>query len=157
MNFLRRFGLTRERAFLVIRYGLVGLCGAAIQVGAFYAWVSILGLESHYLLGSAASLALALITTFTLQKYWTFRDSEASRAPMQFASYATIALGNLVLNLLLMRGAKEAFEAYGVDFFGGWHVVAQAAIVLFVAGLSFLANYFVTFRKAKPVPRGEAA
>ncbi len=158
MNLIALARTHKERILLLVRYGLIGLVGAAVQIGAFYIWVDILKLADHYLAGSVASLALAVATTFTLQKYWTFRDTASARIPRQFASYVLIALGNLALNAFLMRLAKGTADAAGVDFFAGWHLVAQAGTVLFVAFLSFLANYFITFRRAgRPmVGAGEA-
>jgi putative flippase GtrA len=141
----------KERILLVARYALIGAGGAALQIGTFYVWISVLHLETHYLFGSIVSLGVALIATFGFQKYWTFKDTAHTRIPTQFASYVLVACGNLLLNIVLLRMAKFAADATGIDFFHTWYLVAQAGIVLFVALLSFLANYFFTFRlKASP-------
>ncbi|KND50756.1 MAG: hypothetical protein ABA06_04700 [Parcubacteria bacterium C7867-001] len=147
---IRRLGLDRERILLIIRYGVAGVCGIVVQVGAFYVWISILGLAAHYLLGSAVALGFALLTTFGIQKYWTFKDTTHDRIHLQFATYFGIALGNLGISTGLIHLAKLGAEALGVDFFGGWYyVAAQGAIVVFVAFLSFLANYYITFKGSR--------
>lgn len=132
--------------WFLLRYGAVGICGGLIQTATLYVWVEIFRLQAYYLLGAAAGFCLALAVTFTLQKYWTFRDYARERARKQFFFYTLIALTSLGLNVLLLHLSKLALDALGFNFFHIWYLAAQVCIIGFVAALSFIANYTITFR-----------
>lgn len=140
--------ITSHYLFL-LRYGLVGVCGGVIQTTTLYMWVDILHLETFYLVGAVVGFCLALITTFTLQKYWTFVDHAREHIQRQFFSYTLIALGNLGLTLFGLHVSRIAFEASGIAFFHVWYLVAQITIIVILSALSFLANYFITFSRGR--------
>lgn len=131
---------------LLIRYGIVGICGGVIQTLALYIWVDILRLTAQYLLGAGIGFCIALLVTFSLQKYWTFRDNSVTDSQRQFVLYGSIAILNLMLNVLLLHVSKLLFEHAGLNFFDVWYIYIQIVIIALLAGASFLANYFVTFR-----------
>jgi len=137
----------RERFWLLLRYGVAGAFGALVQTSALYVWISILGLESTYLFGAFIGFCLALAVTFLLQKYWTFRDHTTHRAHRQLMSYAMVAVVNVTLNIVLLALAKESFFLAGIDFFHGWYIAVQVVIVGIASGVSFILNYFFTFRR----------
>lgn len=136
----------------ILRYGIVGLSGGAIQTSVLYLWVDALHLESRYLVGAALGFCAALLVTFTLQKYWTFRNHAHTETRRQFAYYAAIAFFSAGMNILLLHMSKLILERLSLDFFDKWYLLAQALIVAGLAFASFLANYFITFR----LPRAES-
>lgn len=141
---------TRRARFLFLaRYGISGLTGGAIQVLFLYIWVSLLGLKSTYLLGLVLGFICALIATFALQKYWAFRDKEPNRTLNQLLSYSTVAVLGLTLNSVLLAGAKAVLEWFSLDFFDGWYLIAQIAIVGIVAIFNFSMNFLFTFRHSR--------
>jgi putative flippase GtrA len=134
------------RSNLFLRYGLVGILGGCIQTAALYMWVETLQGEERYLIGAVLGFCIALLVTFTLQKYWTFRESSAERFVVQFMSYTGIALASLGLNVLVLHTSKNILETLGFDFFEVWYLIAQIVSVGVIAGFSFAANYLFTFR-----------
>lgn len=136
-----------SRYWLLVRYGIVGVTGGIIQTLFLYLWVGVLRLETHYLVGASLGFCCALMVTFTLQKYWTFRDRAEGVAHRQFALYTLIALLNLALTVLLLHASKALIEQSGFDFFDRWYLIAQVTIIVLLAGASFSANYFVTFKR----------
>lgn len=132
--------------WFLLRYGVVGVLGGVIQTTALYIWVELLHLQAHYLIGATAGFCLALAVTFTLQKYWTFKDFLHTQVKRQFFSYTFIALINLGLNASLLYLSKLVLEALGLNFFHIWYLMAQVSIIVILAALSFIANYFITFR-----------
>ncbi len=139
-------GAIRARFWLLFRYGIAGTFGAFVQTFSLYTWISLLGLHETYLLGAFFGFCLALATTFLLQKYWTFRDHTTHRTHKQLFWYSVVAVVNVSINIALLVLAKEIFFLAGIDFFNGWYIVIQAGIVIFSSGVSFLINYFFTFR-----------
>lgn len=146
----------RARLWLLARYTVTGVSGGLIQIAFLYLWVSLLGFRSAYLLGTVFGFIVALVVTFLLQKYWTFRDAARTRMPLQLASYSAVALSGLLLNALLLALAKRVLEQASVDFFNGWYLVAQAAIVVFVSLYNFVLNYQVTFRQVRRAGIGQS-
>ena len=104
------------------RYALSGVTGGLIQLATLYVWVDIGKLEEWYLGGVITGFVLALAATFILQKFWTFRDRNSTRAPMQFLFYASVALSGLALNALILSTARHVFESFSMDFFNGWYL-----------------------------------
>lgn len=136
-----------SKFWFLMRYGIAGAIGAAIQTLALYVWVGVLHLETNYLLGATVGFCIALIVTFTLQKYWTFRDHAHTELQRQFVMYTGIALISLGLNILLLHMSKLLLERLGFNFFDMWYLVAQLAIIGLLAAMTFIANYFLTFRQ----------
>lgn len=143
------FKAHRARILFLFRYGISGVVGGAIQTLFLFFWVSVLGLERTYLFGLGLGFVLALAVNFVLQKYWAFRDNERNRTSRQLLSYTVVALSGLALNALLLAGAKGVFELYSFDFFSGWYLLAQIAIVGIVAIFNFSMNFLFTFRRAR--------
>ncbi|MDB5195578.1 MAG: hypothetical protein JWO84_762 [Parcubacteria group bacterium] len=139
----------QARFWFLVRYTCAALIGSVLQILFLYIWVSLLGLAHLYLLGLALGFILALVVTFALQKLWAFRDRERRTASRQLLSYASVAISGLVLNALLLAGAKAAFEYLGFDFFGGWYLLAQAVCISIVAFFNLTLNFLFTFRRAR--------
>lgn len=149
MNFRGLFLTHRARLLFLIRYGISGVVGGAIQILFLYVWVTLLGLEKTYLLGLSLGFIVALIVNFALQKYWAFRDRESSRIPHQLLSYSVVAVSGLVLNTVLLAGAKMLFGWLSLDFFHGWYLIVQTGIVCVVSVFNFGMNFLFTFRHAQ--------
>lgn len=138
----------------LLRYGIVGVIGGIIQTLTLYVWVDVLRLEAYYLAGATMGFFAALLVTFTLQKYWTFRDHARAKLQRQFFSYTVIALLTAGFNISLLHLSKILLERFGLDFFRMWYVLAQVLIIAVIAVLSFLANYFITFRARRSEVEG---
>lgn len=138
---------TQTLAGRIVRYSIAGLIGGALQTATLYVWIQFMHLEAAYLWGATVGFCLALIVTFSLQKYWTFRDLSEGNIHHQFLIYTGIALLSLGLTILLLHTSKSIADSAGVDFFKIWYLVAQILTVGIVGGLSFIANYLVTFQK----------
>jgi putative flippase GtrA len=141
---------TSSKFWFLVRYGAVGVVGGVIQTSTLYVWVGVLHLEADYLAGAVVGFCAALLVTFTLQKYWTFRDHGRTEVQRQFILYSGIALFSLGLNILLLHLSKLLLERAGLNFFDTWYLLAQIAVITLLAGMSFIANYFLTFRKNYP-------
>lgn len=136
----------RPRAGLLLRYGVTGGLGMLLQIGVLYGWVTLLGFKKTYLVGVVLGLGVSLAVSFILHKFWTFREATDSEYRNQFMRFTAIALFNLALTALLLALAKQVFEILGVDFFEGWYVAVQFAVLCVVSVVGFVANSFFTFR-----------
>lgn len=93
-----------------------------VLVRFFYMW---------YLLAAVAAFLVAVIVSFTLQKFFTFNDYTKSETGKQAAFYLGFQVFNLCLNTLLMY--------VGVDLMHIQYLIAQ---VLISGGMA-ICNFFV--------------
>lgn len=114
-----------------LRFNLVGVLGAAVQLGVLGALARRTG--SHYLLATALALEVTLLHNFAWHWLWTWRDERAGLAPWTalLRFHVTNGLMSLAGNLLLVRLLVR-----------GLHVrlgVADAAAIAVCSLLNFLA------------------
>ncbi len=133
-------------ALTLIRYAISGGLGAVVQSAFLYVWVSVLGLERDYLWGAVLGFCIALAVSFSLQKYWTFRNRMPGTVRRQFTTYGMIAVLNLVLITLSLEIARNIFTARGLDFFDGWYLLVQLVVIAAVSVMSFYLNSLFTFK-----------
>jgi dolichol-phosphate mannosyltransferase len=120
-----------------IKYVISGGTAAVIQVGLLYVFTDILGL--YYVASAATAFLIALITSFFLQKFWTFRDNNLNRIKKQLAIYAFLGVLNFFLNPTLLYLVVEWTHV--------WYVIGQIIVMGVLAVESFLVNKFITFKK----------
>ena len=133
-----QLGLAGHRT--VIRYGLVGLAGAVVNLALFQA---LLTLGLHKFLASPIATELSIVSNFLLNDYWTFahRNVAGSRGlrgrRYNFVALATLALSYATfvgLSLLFPRASPVLLQACGI---------APAAL------LNYFTNSRWTFREAR--------
>lgn len=133
---------------LFIRYGISGGVAALIQIVFLYLWVSVLGFQGQYLWGVVIGFFIAFIVSFSLQKYWTFRDISRTTS-QQFISYGLISILNVVLITAFLDLTRRVLTALGINFFRGWYLLAQVIIICAVAVMSLILNRRFTFTMNK--------
>ncbi len=130
----------------IIRFLIGGAFVFCVSISLLYFFVDILGL--WYLWGTTLSFLLSLGVSFTVQKYWTFRDTSTNRLKGQMGVYATLQVINLAANDGLMY--------VGVDIFHISYLGAQVITAGLVAIWSFFAfRYLFQSRdpsEATPIP-----
>ena len=111
----------------IIRFLFSGGTAAAINLLGLFVFVHYAHLQ--YLVGSILAFLIALVASFALQKFWTFRDATRSGMHFQFARFAGVAVGNLIVNTALMY--------LFVSILGIWYLLAQVYSSLLIAAFSY--------------------
>ena len=119
-----------------IKYIISGGTAAVVDLGLLYIFTDIVGL--WYLLAAVIAFVFGLFTSFSMHKFWTFRESSLHRLKKQFVFFTSLALVNLILNTFLMYIA--------VEMLGIWYLGAQFVIMGLLAVMNFVINKTVTFR-----------
>jgi putative flippase GtrA len=131
--------------FQFVRSVIAGGITTGVSIAVLYVLTEYVGF--HYLLSSSIAYLVALVTNFTLQKYWVYKDS-GRRIAGQFTRYVGLVGINFVLNL--------TFLYVLTDWMGLWYIMSQ----FIVTGLLFVFNFFVgrkyIFRAASHVGMEEA-
>lgn len=122
----------------ISRFLMTGVIGLTVNLSSLHLLVRYAGL--HYLVGSVCAFTLSLIVGFLLQKYWTFRNQDASRVRAQFAQYTALALTNLLANTLIVYILVEHLHAH--------YLIAQTIGAGSIAVVSYLIYRSYIFRDA---------
>lgn len=131
--------LLGERVFKIVRYLISGGTAAASNVIALFLLVHFGGM--HYLPASIAAFILSIGVSFTMQKFWTFRDMPVHDVHTQFARYLIVIVFNLILNTILMY--------LFVEKVGMWYVFAQIVTTSIIAVIGYFGYRHLVFR-ARP-------
>ncbi len=116
-----------EKYRKILKYILAGSTAVLINLAVLYAMVEFLHL--WYLIGAIISFVFGLCTSYTLQKFWTFKDTNTQNIQIQFLSFTILALLMLGLNTLLIY--------FFVDILHIWYLLAQASSSLLIALINY--------------------
>lgn len=127
----------------VVRYLIAGGVAALTEVTLLYVFTQFFGI--WYMFSLVFAFVVTFCVSFSLQKFWTFRDKATHRIHLQASSYLLVALTNLAVNAALLYLL--------VQYAGLWYIYAQVLINALIATSSFLIYKFAIFtRNDLPVP-----
>jgi putative flippase GtrA len=120
----------------LVRFGIVGGVGFAVNLVVYTVCVHALGLDYH----AAAVVAwlVAVINNFVLNRHWTF-DASGDRVRFQAVRFLVVSLVALGFSLVFLT---LLVESAGVA-----KVPAQAVAVAASMPLNFLGNKLWSFRR----------
>ena len=113
----------------VARYLVAGGTSAATNLFFLYILTSVW--HVWYIYSALIATSIALIVSFTLQKFWTFQNYGTQRVHIQFPMHAALASLNIAINAALLYIL--------VEWFGLWYLFGQ----ILIGGLLACVNYFV--------------
>lgn len=116
-----------EKYHKILKYILAGSTAVLVNLAVLYSMVEFLHL--WYLIGAIISFVFGLCTSYTLQKFWTFKDTNTQNIQIQFLSFTILALLMLGLNTLLIY--------FFVDILHIWYLLAQASSSLLIALINY--------------------
>lgn len=116
------------RGNIILRYLIAGGTAASVDIIILVILKSFLHI--WYITSAVLAFIVAFGVSFTLQKYWTFKDRRKNQTHRQAALYLAFALINLVVNTVLMF--------FFVDVVHLWYLSAQILSGLLIAIESFL-------------------
>lgn len=125
------------KMFKLFRYVISGGTAALVDIGFLYVFTRFLGF--WYILSAILAFILAFVVSFTLQKYWTFRDYSGDRIVKQSVIYFIVGLINLLLNTLLMYLFTDIARLH--------YIVSQIIAGLLIACISFFVYKNIIFSK----------
>jgi dolichol-phosphate mannosyltransferase len=133
---LREVGRASHWAQLM-RFATVGLSGYVVNLAVFWA---ALNAQIEYRAAATAAFVVALVNNFAWNRVWTFRDS-AGRLGGQAFRFVVVSVAAFVVSLAVL---SVLVRDAGVP-----KLLAQAAAIVAVTPLSFLANKFWSFRTSR--------
>jgi putative flippase GtrA len=129
-------GMRRPANWLqLVRFGLVGGVGFAVNLAVYALFVHPIGVEYH--IAAVAAWLVAVVNNFILNRHWTF-DARDGLAHIQAVRFVLVSLMAFAFSLLLLTLFVEGA--------GLAKVLAQALAVLGAMPLNFLGNKLWSFR-----------
>jgi len=159
-----------------IRFGVVGTIGAIVDFGSYGVMTRILSWETVYCFGlfggssyattlrglaqcstphypvvaaNMVSVFLAIVSNFTLNKFWTFRDKNTENIAAQGMGYLVMSIIAWILNQVLTGFFASRFTILHEMFGSSVDVAAKVLAVLIVLFFNYSGSKFIIFRKRR--------
>lgn len=129
------------QGFQFVRFVVSGGVAFCVNVTLLYFFTDILGF--WYIYSATLSFVFSLLVGFSLNKLWTFKNTLLHQVPIQFSSYLSINIFNLILNNTALFTLVEEF--------GVWYILAQAIISIIIAFESYFVYKFIFRNKYQPL------
>ena len=123
----------RESWVQLVKFGLVGGTGYAVNLAVFALLVAALGL--HHIPAAVLAFCVAVSNNFFWNRHWTFAAGDG-HAGFQAARFFAVSVFALAINLAVLQGLIEA---------GVGELTAQAIAVATAMPFNFVGNKLWTF------------
>ena len=120
----------------VVKFFFAGASAAAVDLLFLFLFYGIL--KWNLVLSTSLAFILSFAVSFTLQKFWTFRNNCQKKIPIQFVLYITNAVIGLNINGFLMHTL--------VYDFGLWYLLSQVIVNIGIGVYNFFVYKFIVFR-----------
>lgn len=117
----------------LVRYIISGGTAAVVDLSLLYLFTDIFGI--WYIISAIIAFMFAFLVSFSLQKYWTFKDHSAENIRVQVTKYFLVTSTNLGLNTL----GIFLFVHYG----NLHYILAQIVVSLIVAVESYIVYHYI--------------
>lgn len=120
----------------VVKFFFAG--GTAAAVDLFFLFLFHGVFHWDLVLSTSLAFILSFIVSFTLQKFWTFRNYCQKKMPIQFILYIANAVIGLNINGFLMHTL--------VNNVGIWYLLSQVIVNVLIGFYNFFIYKFIVFR-----------
>ncbi len=120
----------------VFRFLISGGTATATNLAILYILTSIFGI--WYIASAVFSYIASFFVSFSLQKFWTFRDSSRDGMHIQAGVYFAVGAGNLIINTLMLYAFVEYASIH--------YMLAQFISGAVIAVESYFLYHFFIFR-----------
>jgi len=121
----------------IFKFIIAGCFAGGTDLVALFLFHGIFKLEIVF--STSAAFILSFVVSFTLQKFWTFRNYNSARLVRQIFLYVLTAFIGLNIN-----GAAMHFL---VNSLSVWYLLAQVIVNVFLGLVNFVVYKFIIFRK----------
>ena len=113
-TFAGRFGINPKEAERFVKFLIVGTIGFVVDFGTLTFLIEVVGLPT--LVANTISFSAAVISNFTLNRFWTYPDSRSKRISVQLVQFAAVNIVGLVLNNSILWLLESPFDSLLLDF-----------------------------------------
>ncbi len=141
-----RIGINPKEAERFSKFLIVGTIGFVVDFGTLTLLKELF--QTPTLIANTISFSMAVISNFTLNRYWTYPDSREKKLSSQLGQFAVVSIVGLVINntlLLLLEGPFDSLlETVGI-FVGRGYIPAKMVATVVVLFWNFFVNRYWTY------------
>lgn len=160
-----RFGFNPKEAERFTKFLLVGTWGFVVDFGTLTLLVELVGLPElvaentplsatfGLILANTISFSLAVVSNFTLNRYWTYPESRSKRKRVQLPQFALVSIIGLILNNAILAATTPLFDSLlrgmsDPQLVAGY-IPAKMTATVVVLFWNFFANRYWTYGNVK--------
>ena len=102
------FGVRAKEAERFFKFLVVGTVGFIVDFGTLAFLVEVMGFIP--VVANTISFSAAVVSNFTLNRYWTYPDSRSKRRRIQLLQFGMVSIIGLVLNNTILLVLQHPFE-----------------------------------------------
>ena len=142
-----QFGVREKEAERFFKFLVVGTLGFIVDFGTLTFLIEVVGLVT--VLANTISFSTAVVSNFTLNRYWTYPDSRSKRRRIQIIQFAVVSIIGLAINNLILIALENPFDALlatiqAPEAIGGY-IPAKMVATVVVLFWNFFINRYWTY------------
>lgn len=141
------FGIREKEAERFFKFLVVGTIGFIVDFGTLTFLVEVMGFVP--VVANTISFSAAVVSNFTLNRYWTYPDSRSKRRRIQVLQFGVVSIVGLAINngilLLLEPPFDVLLHAVGVPSTIGGYIPAKMVGTIVVLFWNFFINRYWTY------------
>lgn len=147
VDLVSNFGIPEREAERFFKFLVVGTIGFGVDFGLLTFLVEIVGLEP--VVANTFSFSAAVVSNFTLNRYWTYPDSRSKRRRIQLLQFGMVSIFGLAINNFILFILQNPFDmllraVHAPQGIGGY-IPAKMVATIVVLFWNFFVNRFWTY------------
>lgn len=147
ISIVGHFGVREKEAERFFKFLVVGTVGFIVDFGTLTFLVEVMGFIP--VVANTISFSTAVVSNFTLNRYWTYPDSRSKRRRIQLLQFGVVSVMGLLINngiLLLLQNPFDVLlrAAHVPDAIGGY-IPAKMVGTIVVLFWNFFINRHWTY------------
>jgi putative flippase GtrA len=147
VSLVGRFGINEREAERFFKFLVVGTIGFIVDFGTLTFLIEVVGLVT--LVANTISFSTAVVSNFTLNRYWTYPDSRSKRRRVQLIQFGLVSIIGLGINNLIVVTFDQPFDhllrlIHAPDAIAGY-IPAKMLATLVVLFWNFFINRYWTY------------
>lgn len=141
-----RFGINPKEAERFFKFLVVGSIGFVVDFGTLTLLIEVFNFPT--LVANTCSFSAALVSNFTLNRFWTYPDSRQKKLTAQLGQFGLVNIVGLVINNTLLFLLESPFDSLttSLGLLGGrGYIPAKAVATIVVLFWNFFVNRYWTY------------
>jgi putative flippase GtrA len=147
VTIVSHFGIRQKEAERFFKFLVVGTIGFIVDFGTLTFLVEVVGFIP--VAANTISFSTAVVSNFTLNRYWTYPDSRSKRRRIQLLQFGMVSIIGLALNngiLLLLHAPFDVLlDTVGAPPAIGGYIPAKMVGTIVVLFWNFFINRYWTY------------
>ncbi len=141
-----RFGINPKEAERFLKFLVVGTVGFVVDFGTLALLKEVVGLPT--VIANTISFSAAVVSNFTLNRYWTYPDSRSKPIASQISQFTVVSLIGLAINntiLVVLEGPMDTLLTRAAITVVRGYIPAKMVATVVVLFWNFFVNRYWTY------------